>query len=109
MISSVRIFTVATPRRRANRRTGRFALRLPWRSNTSPTGVSSKSTAEPALMPSKSRTFLGIVTWPLDVTVVVMLDAVIHELNEYYFSTRVDAVSRVLQRGEFLSWVIAPV
>lgn len=39
---------------------------------------------------------------------VVILDAVIHELNEYYSSTVADAVSRVHQRGEFLSWEFTP-
>jgi hypothetical protein len=41
-------------------------------STTSPASVSSKATADPGAIPSRSRTFFGIVTWPLDVTLVAI-------------------------------------
>jgi hypothetical protein len=69
----VRIFTVARPRSFANRLLNALAGRREplletARKTTSPASVSSKATADPAWIPSRSRTFLGIVTWPLDVT-----------------------------------------
>jgi hypothetical protein len=42
------------------------------RNTISQESLSSKATADPARMPSRSRTFFGIVTRPLEVTVLAI-------------------------------------